>query len=922
MRRITSILMVMMLCNIFVYAQYQKGDVAGSELPIETVVKIGKAQGKLVPDKWYFLHSPRNPNQVAVDFVGVGKYPVSAGGLVTDRGVGNKVGVTQTGFINTLKTSEGVFANNVLASMVRFVPVEDDVFNIQFGTGNWIEGKSLTSINKDIDNTSQAGRFEFYSTAQGRFAWCRDDMSVYVHSNGAGNEVAYWGGASANSTWQIYDIEIVEVLDKYGTAFLCLLSDFDVFVTKDNGTFIEQLQTNINEGDLPGNYRVKDVEAFLTIHNTISELKADFMSNGIDAVKTKYPSIDDIKVLNEKYIVAYNTMIENRIQRAITNIKPGCYIFYSSAEWSLNRIIALCSRQATLNNGEIVDALAWGTFKEDLEFLWKVEAVEGKPSEYRMINMANGKTHVRLGQSTNSILEKHDTATVCFDWRSDSSIDANGNKVVSFNIRSSSQPEDDYYYLHCGGHQSGKGSGSWVVGWSDSNYTRWYMSPVENSEMFTASGAGEVDGINYWFSYKNEAFVLKRDSSEYSGQIIIPESVEHNGFSYNVVGVADSAFYGCSALTSITLPNGLTSIGGSAFSGCTALNSITIPLSVTNIDVSVFEGCTMLPTENSVRYADKWAVSVTDKSLTTYTLRDNTIGIADQTFSQCPNLTSIILPSGLTSIGSSAFSGCRGLTSIALPDSLTSIGAKAFAFCSSLSAIAIPQATETIKSGAFSGCSSLTNIIIEDRASKLTFGGKNVFDGCPLDSVYIGGKIKGTPFSVNKSLRSVSFANNVDSIYAEEFYGCSNLKNVAMGDAVSSIGYQAFSGCSSLESFTFASAMKTIGGKAFSGCTSMTSLISLATTPPICGNLALDDIDKWSCVLKVPESSISAYQAADGWKEFFFIESLPTAITEVTEDENLRNATDVYTIGGMKVTSSGKLAKGIYIVDGKKVIVD
>ena len=116
--------------------------------------------------------------------------------------------------------------------------------------------------------------------------------------------------------------------------------------------------------------------------------------------------------------------------------------------------------------------------------------------------------------------------------------------------------------------------------------------------------------------------------------------------------------------------------------------------------------------------------------------------------------------------------------------------------------------------------------------------------------------------------------------------------------------------------------MKTIGGKAFSGCTSMTSLISLATTPPICGNLALDDIDKWSCVLKVPESSISAYQAADGWKEFFFIESLPTAITEITEDGNHCNGTNVYTIGGMKVTNTGKLSKGIYIVDGKKVIID
>ena len=179
-----------------------------------------------------------------------------------------------------------------------------------------------------------------------------------------------------------------------------------------------------------------------------------------------------------------------------------------------------------------------------------------------------------------------------------------------------------------------------------------------------------------------------------------------------------------------------------------------------------------------------------------------------------------------------------------------------------------------------------------------------------------------SPFSKNESLRCVTFANNVDSIYSRMFYECPTLKSVTMGAAIVSIGAQAFSGCRSLGSFTFPSAMKAIGDNAFSGCSSMTSLISLAPTPPTCGNMALDDIDKWSCVLKVPESSISAYKAAGGWKEFFFIESLSTAITEVTEDKNLRNGTDIYTIGGMKVTSSGTLPKGVYIVDGKKVIVD
>ncbi len=345
-----------------------------------------------------------------------------------------------------------------------------------------------------------------------------------------------------------------------------------------------------------------------------------------------------------------------------------------------------------------------------------------------------------------------------------------------------------------------------------------------------------------------------------------------------------------------------------------------IPMTVQNVGAQTFYGLKNIKEVYVSSSVQESAFAYCD-SLTKVTFGDNAKIVGASAFEGCSSLSDVKIGTNVRSIEDNAFKDCSYLNNIEIADSVENIGVSAFSGCSSLSAIAIPQATETIKSSAFSGCSSLTNVAIEDRTTNLEFG-SDVFNKCPLDSVYIGGKINGTPFSVNKSLRSVAFANNVDSIYAEEFYGCSNLKNVAMGDAVSSIGYQAFSGCSSLESFTFASAMKTIGGKAFSGCTSMTSLISLATTPPICGNLALDDIDKWSCVLKVPESSISAYQAADGWKEFFFIESLPTAITEVTEDGNHCNGTNVYTIGGMKVTNTGKLSKGIYIVDGKKVIID
>ena len=309
-------------------------------------------------------------------------------------------------------------------------------------------------------------------------------------------------------------------------------------------------------------------------------------------------------------------------------------------------------------------------------------------------------------------------------------------------------------------------------------------------------------------------------------------------------------------------------------------------------------------------------------SLAKVSMGDNVKTIGGAAFSGCSSLTKVSMSDNVKTIGEYAFKGCS-FSDIKIGTNVKTIGRYAFSSCYSLSAIAIPQATDTIGYGAFSSCTSLTKVAIEDRTTNLVFGG-DVFYDCPLDSVYIGGKFvySSSPFSKNESLRCVTFANNVDSIYSRMFYECPTLKSVTMGAAIVSIGAQAFSGCRSLGSFTFPSAMKAIGDNAFSGCSSMTSLISLAPTPPTCGNMALDDIDKWSCVLKVPESSISAYKAAGGWKEFFFIESLSTAITEVTEDKNLRNGTDIYTIGGMKVTSSGTLPKGVYIVDGKKVIVD
>ena len=143
-------------------------------------------------------------------------------------------------------------------------------------------------------------------------------------------------------------------------------------------------------------------------------------------------------------------------------------------------------------------------------------------------------------------------------------------------------------------------------------------------------------------------------------------------------------FYGCSGLTSLTLPSCVTSIGWGVFYGCSRLTSLTIPSSVTKIGESAFQGCS--------------------------------------------GLTSLTIPSSVTSIGKNAFNGCSGLTSLTLPSSVTGIGWYAFKGCSRLTSLTIPSSVTWIGLEAFSGCSGLTSIYVYTK--KLPELGPDVFTGC------------------------------------------------------------------------------------------------------------------------------------------------------------------------------------------------
>ena len=182
----------------------------------------------------------------------------------------------------------------------------------------------------------------------------------------------------------------------------------------------------------------------------------------------------------------------------------------------------------------------------------------------------------------------------------------------------------------------------------------------------------KIDGIKYWLDRTNRtASVLP---NKYSGDIVIPSSIcSKDGATYLVTGLDDKAFVDCGELTSVTIPEGVTSIRNSAFFDCKALKSVTISKSVTSIGYDPFLNCINL-TSIKVAYGNP-----------KYDSRDNCNAIIETATNTlafgCKNTT---IPNSVTSLGEAAFESCRGLTSITIPESVISIGEYALADCGNL----------------------------------------------------------------------------------------------------------------------------------------------------------------------------------------------------------------------------------------------
>ena len=216
---------------------------------------------------------------------------------------------------------------------------------------------------------------------------------------------------------------------------------------------------------------------------------------------------------------------------------------------------------------------------------------------------------------------------------------------------------------------------------------------TSNGAVVLAEGSIEHNGINYT--------VLTVPSGEENGtvevgrnpyardNVTIPAIITDGKNTYTVTSIGDGAF-GNSSITSVTIPDSVTSIGDAAFLECRSLTSVTIPGSVTSIGDGAFSRCS---------------------DLTSVTIPDSVTSIGDYAFDRCSRLTSVNIPDGVTSIGNAAFSMCDGLTSVDIPDGVTSIGNYAFWACTDLTSVAF-EGTEPPEFGlnAFDYCNKLQTI--------------------------------------------------------------------------------------------------------------------------------------------------------------------------------------------------------------------
>ncbi len=463
---------------------------------------------------------------------------------------------------------------------------------------------------------------------------------------------------------------------------------------------------------------------------------------------------------------------------------------------------------------------------------------------------------------------------------------------------------------------------------------------LSQTQIMAHAAAAQTDFTSGDYSYKladnSNAVITRYNGSDKT--IIVPSTID----GYTVKGIGDYAFSGCSSITDVTIPQGITSIGIAAFVFCNGLESVSIPDSVTNIGSSAFFNCTALTgivlpdgIQAVPDYLCYGCIRLSDASLP-----DSAESIGTAAFYNCQSLESISLPGNLTSVGNSAFDSCTSLCDLTLPESVKSIGNSSFFACDGIQTIDIPAAVTDIGAYAFRSCSELTSINVSadnnnyssengilfnknkttlmqypegktetaytvpvsvtkiDRSAfenaddlvsvllpeKLTLIDEKAFLSCSsLKSITIPDSvvtIGNNAFEKCAKLGSVDVPDNVGTIGEEAFKDCAGLKSITIPNSVTSIGYEAFYGCSSLDDVSVPYSIKQIEGRTFGKCSSLRSIMIPDNVITISDSAFVDCTDL--TIYGKPGYHAEAFAQDHGFD--FKESSKATSVTKITFD--------------------------------------
>ncbi len=413
-----------------------------------------------------------------------------------------------------------------------------------------------------------------------------------------------------------------------------------------------------------------------------------------------------------------------------------------------------------------------------------------------------------------------------------------------------------------------------------------------------------------------------------------------------------SAFWDCENLESVTIPSSVTEIADVSFEHCTNLRSLNIPDSVVSIGRFAFAGCKRIKNivlPNSIKSIGHGAFR-SCAELESLVLPESIERISDEVFSDCYNLVSITLPESVVELGTNAFFECPKLTSVTIPSSLENVGTNAFYGCNDLCKLILKS--KKLPAGLLETLPKMSNRVIyamDDIVIDESYGHVRKLDY--LDMMFEKDGLKYVPLSLSTESNCLAIdcsymssdtsfcinpSVNFEGVtYRLSEYGPFLMKNnkfvekIDIKADVDNISEGFASGCSGLVKVFLNSSISSVGDSFLAGCVSLSEIHVDAVEPPVCGMDAFESVDKSECRLFVPGGTLDSYRKAEYWKDFILIdEEESTAGLDNVSEDVYEKVYNVYNMNGVLIMSTKNtddlhtLSSGIYIIDGKKTLIE